>query len=505
MAPSARSLKRSLLLLFPTFFAFASTCQAQTNVLTWHNDLARTGQNLTELILTPELVNSQNFGLLKNFQVDGKVDAQPLYVSALALPGVSGRHNVLFIATEHDSVYAIDADTAAIYWQKSMLGTGETTSDDHNCSQVAPEIGITATPAIDLAAGPHGTLFVVAMSKTSSSAYIQRIHALDITTGAEQFNGPVAVQATYPGTGDGSSNGTVTFAPGQYKERPALLVQYGTLYTSWGSHCDERPYSGWMMAYSETTLAQTSAISFAPNGYEAAPWNAGAGPAADSAGNIYISLGNGLFDTALTTPGFPSQEDYGNSLVKLALQAGKLNVLDYWTMYNSDTESDSDIDLGSGGFMLLPNFTDTKGTGRYLAVAAGKDGNLYVADRTHMGHYDSANDGTIYQQLTGALPGGVWGSPAYFNNHVYYGSVNSNLRSFSIVDAKLVSSPVQITAITFPYPGTTPSISAWGASNAIVWAAANANPAVLHAYDANNLSTEFYNSSQAAAGRDHFG
>jgi hypothetical protein len=259
------------------------------------------------------------------------------------------------------------------------------------------------------------------------------------------------------------------------------------------------------MAYNETTLAQTSVISFAPNGYEAAPWNSGAGPAADTAGNIYISLGNGLFDTALTTAGFPSKEDYGNSLVRLALQSGKLNVLDYWTMYNSDTESNSDTDLGSGGLMLLPNFTDAKGTGRYLSVAAGKDGNLYVADRTHMGHYDATNDGTIYQQLTGALPGGVWGSPAYFNSHVYYGSVNSNLRSFSIVDAELVSSPVQITATTFPYPGTTPSISAWGTSNAILWAAANTSPAVLHAYDANNLNTEFYNSNQAASGRDHFG
>ena len=503
MAPSVPPSLKKVLFLMPIVFANSLPSHAQNDVLTWHNDIARTGQNLSESILTPALVNSTNFGLIANVAVDGKVDAQPLYASAITLPG-QGTHNILYIATEHDSVYAVNADSGTIYWQKSLLAAGETTSDDRNCGQVTPEIGITSTPVIDRSAGAHGTIFLVAMSKDASGNYYQRIHALDLTTGAEQANSPVVVQATYPGTGDGSSNGVVTFSPGQYKERPGLLLMNGALYTSWGSHCDDRPYAGWLMAYSENTLKQTSVIDFAPNGSDAALWNAGAGPAADSSGNIYVALANGTFDTTLTAAGFPSGGDYGNAIAKLALQNGKLNVLDYWTMYNSDSESNGDVDLGSGGLMVLPNQVDSTGTTRYLAVAAGKDNNLYLVDRNNMGHYDANNDGTIYQQLSGALPGGVWSSPAYFNGNIYYGSVGSNLRAFQLSQAKLVTSAVQTTSTTFAYPGTTPSVSAYGAANGIVWATENTNPAVLHAYEAGNLDAELYNSNQAGT-RDHFG
>ena len=480
----------------------AAQASAQTDVLTWHNDAQRTGQNVTESILTPAKVNSTSFGLLRNVVVDGKVDAQPLYVSALGVG--SKRHNVLLIATEHDSVYAADADTGTVLWQRSLLGTGETTSDTRNCDQVVPEIGITATPAIDRLAGPHGTAFVVAMSKDASGNYFHRIHALDLTTGAEQFNGPVAVHATYPGTGDGSSGGTVTFDPKQYKERPGLLIVNGTLYTSWGSHCDIRPYGGWLMTYNETSLAQTGVLDFVPNGSDAAPWNAGAGPGADAEGNVYLSLGNGTFDTTLNGQGFPARGDYGNALVKVGPPASGLQVKDYWTMYNSDAESSVDADLGSGGAMLLPDLLDATGKVRHLLVAAGKDHNLYVADRDNMGKYDASSDGTIYQQLTGALQGGVWSSPAYFNSRVYYGSVGQVLQSFQVSAAKLMASPVQTTSTVFGYPGTTPSISALGTANGIVWATENTSPAVLHAYDAGNLGTEFYNSKQAGT-RDQFG
>jgi len=496
------SLKSSIFFAILIFLAGAFACHAQTDVLTWHNDNARTGQNLSESILTPAQVNSKNFGLLANVKVDGKVDAQPLYVSALTFPTL-GTHNVLYIATEHDSVYAVDADSGKIYWRRTMLGSGEITSDIRNCDQVGPEIGITSTPVIDRMAGAHGTIYLVAMSKNRSGSYFQRVHALDLVTGLEQINSPVTVKATYPGTGDASENGTVTFDPKQYKERPGLLLVNGTLFTAWGSHCDSRPYSGWLMAYNGKTLAQLSTFDFAPNGSEAAPWNAGAGPAADSAGNIYISLGNGTFDTTLNAQGFPSHADYGNSLVKLSFTNNKLAVLDYWTMYNSTRESGGDVDLGSGGYMLLPDLVDATGKTRHLSVAAGKDGNLYVADRDKMGHYDAANDGTIYQQLTGALPGGVWSSPAYFNGHVYYGSVYSTMRSFEITNAKL--GLAQTTATTFTYPGALPSVSAYNSSNGIVWTSENTNPAVLHAYDANNLNTELYNSDEAAASRDHFG
>lgn len=483
----------------------ASCCvaQAQIDVVTWHNDSSRTGQNLSETILTPSQVNASNFGLLKNVPVDGKVDAQPLYVSALNIPN-QGTHNVLFVASEHDSVYAVDADNGQVLWQKSMLASGETTSDARNCDQVTPEIGITATPAIDRQTGAHGTIYLVAMSKDASGNYHHRVHALDLTTGAEQPNSPTEVHATYPGSEDGSSNGTVVFDPKQYKERPGLLLLNGQLYTSWSSHCDIRPYGGWMMTYDKNSLQQTSAFDFVPNGSDAAPWNAGAGPAADAAGNVYISLGNGTFDTSLNLQGFPNQGDFGNAMVKLALQNSKLHAIDYWTMYNSNDESNSDTDLGSGGLMLLPDQLDATGRVRHLAVAAGKDSNLYVADRDNMGHFNASSNANLYQELGGALPGGIWSSPAYFNGHVYYGSVGSNLRSFGISGGRLVNAP-QTSSNGFGYPGTTPSISAYNQSNGIVWAPENGSLAVLHAYDAGDLTKELYNSNQAANSRDHFG
>jgi outer membrane protein assembly factor BamB len=472
---------------------------AQVDVLTWHNDNARTGQNLAEAILTPANVNSTNFGKLFSVAVDGKVDAQPLYASALSI-AQQGTHNVVYVATEHDSVYAIDADTGTILWKVSVLGTGETTSDSRNCNQVVPEIGITATPVIDRATG---LLYVTAMSKDGSGAYHQRLHSLDLASGADRSI--VEVQATTPGTGDGSSNGTVTFAPGQYKDRPGLLLVGSTLYTSWGSHCDIRPYSGWLIAYSTTTGQQTGVVSFAPNGSDAAPWNAGAGPAADAAGNVFISLGNGTFDTTLTAQGFPSKGDYGNAVVKLSMAGGQLTPIDYWTMYNSDTESGYDTDLGSGGVMLLPVQVDSKGKAWQLAVAAGKDHNLYVLNQANMGKFDASSNATLYQELAGALSNGVWSSPAYFDGHVYYGSVASVLRSFDVKGALLSSSPSSSTEAVFSYPGTTPSVSAYGREHGIVWALTNNNPAVLHAYDATNLATELYNSSQAAGSRDQFG
>ncbi len=490
-----------------TAILLLGTCQvavfAQTNVLTYHNDLARTGQNLSETILTPANVNSSSFGKLFTVPVDGKVDAQPLYVSALAIAGAS--HDVVFAATEHDSVYAFDAQTGTVYWHVSLLNPGETPSDDRGCGQVTPEIGITATPVIDRAAGPHGTIHLVAMSKDASGNYYQRLHALDITTGAEEFGGPIAVQASYPGSGDNSSNGQVVFDPKQYKSRPGLLLLNGVVYTSWGSHCDIRPYTGWIIGYNSTTLQQTAVFNFAPNGSEAALWNCGGGPAVDAQGNIFVAVANGTFDTTLTAQGFPSGGDYGNAFVKLTPENGGLVTTDYWTMDNSESESSQDIDLGSGGIMLLPDMLDANGAVRHLAVGAGKDSNLWVVDRDNMGKFDSQANATIYQELAGALPGGIFGNPAYFNGRVYFGAVGDVIRSFQLTSARLSASPVSTSANSFPYPGATPSISANGSAGAILWAVENNIPAVLHAYDANDLASELYNSNQAASGRDQFG
>jgi hypothetical protein len=471
-----------------------------TDVVTYHNDIARTGQNLNEAILTPVNVTSTTFGKIGFDSVDGRVDAQPLYLSNVNIPG-QGTHNVLYVVTEHDSVYAFDADSGTQLWRVSTLTAGETPSDDRNCGQVSPEIGITATPVIDRTRGPNGAMYLVEMSKNSAN-YFQRLHALDVTTGAELFGGPKVVQATFPGTGDNSSNGNVVFDPAQYKERAGLLLLNGIIYTGWASHCDIRPYTGWIMAYSASTLAQTSVLNVVPNGSEGAIWMAGDGLAADSAGNIYLLDANGDFDATLNSNGFPSNGDYGNAFLKLSTSSG-LAVADYFEMENQQQENSSDTDLGSGGEMLLPDLTDGSGHVWHLAVGAGKDSNLYVVNRDSMGKFNP-NSNNIYQELPGVLSGGVWAMPAYFNGTVYYGSVGNQIQAFKITNAKLSTSATGHSNNSFAYPGTTPSISANGTSNAILWAVENSGTAVLHAYDANNLSNELYNSNQAGS-RDQFG
>ncbi len=490
--------KRIAFQAFVLFALSAGVGFSQTNVLTWHNDNARTGQNLTETILTPENVTPTTFGLLFTVPVDGLVDAQPLYVSGLSIAGQVSK-NVVFAATENDSVYAFDADTGVVYWQASLLGSGEVPSDDRSCAQVTPRIGITSTPVIDLKAGPHGTIFLVAMSKDASGNYYQRLHALDITTGAELGASPTLIQPTYTGLGD------VTWDPSQYKDRAGLLLVNGIVYTSWAAHCDRDPYTGWTVGFDESTLQQSNVFNFTPNGSQGSIWGAGAGPAADAQGNLFFAVANGTFDSLLNSSKFPRLLDFGNAFVKLTLQSGSLVATDYWTMYNSVIESGGDVDLGSGGIMLLPDQKDATGTVRSLAVGAGKDSNLYVVDRNNMGKFDSAGDATIYQQLTGALPGGIWSNPAYFNGFVYYGAVGDYIRAFQLDSALLSASPVSMTLNSFGYPGMTPSISANGTSNAILWAVENNKPAVLHAFDPTDLATEFYNSNQAAGGRDQFG
>jgi outer membrane protein assembly factor BamB len=474
---------------------------AGTDVLTYKNDLSRTGQNLAESTLTLANVNSASFGLLRNLMVDGKVDAQPLYVSQLSVSGSA--HNVVYVATEHDSVYAFDADTGSALWQVSLLASGETLSDTHGCSQVVPEIGITSTPVIDRGAGAHGTLYVVAMSKDASSAYHQRLHALDLVTGAELLGGPSEIAATSPTVGGGTS----TFSPGQYEERAALLLLNGTVYTSWTSHCDGAPYYGWIIAYSASTLSRVAVLNVAPNSGGTGPaiWMSGGGPAADSAGNIYLITANGAFETALDGNGFPTNRDFGNSFLKLSMAGGPLSVADYFTMYNEVAESAADEDLGSGGVMLLPDLTDTSNAIRHLVIGAGKDGNIYVVDRDAMGKFNPAGNGKIWQQVSGALSGGVFSTPAYFNGTVYYGDVGDTLKAFTLSGARLPATPQSQSATLFGFPGTAPAVSANGTSAAIVWAHENSNPAVLHAFDAANLQHELYNSNQAAGNRDQFG
>jgi hypothetical protein len=475
--------------------------QMPPDVVTFHNDNARSGQNLKETFLSPANVNPTTFGLINFLPVDGKVAAQPLFLGAVNIPN-QGTHDLLYVATEHDSVYAFDATLGAMLWHTSLLGANETPSDELNCAEAhTPEIGVTATPVIDRHRGTHGTIYVQAMSKDDSGNYHQRLHALDIATGNELANSPTEIQASYPGTGDNSVAGIVVFDPKMYFDRAALLLVNGVVYTTWASHCDVGPYTGWIIGYDADTLAQSHVLNLTPNGSKGAIWMSGSGPAADDAGNIYLANANGTFGPTLDAHGLPTTSNFGNCFLKIATspQTQQLFVSDYFTMFNTAWNSDTDTDLGSGGVVLLPDQVFNSTTYQ-LALSASKDGTVYIVDRNKMGHFDPNGD-TIYQELHYSQQG-VWSTPTYFQNTLYYGALNEPIKAYSIQNARLSLTPTDQSLHSFPYPGATPSISASGSDNAILWAVENnADLAVLHAYDPANLSNEIYNSGT----RDQFG
>ena len=468
-------------------------------MLTYHNDIERTGQNLTESVLTTSNINNvtnptPSFGQLFQDSVDGLVDAQPLIKTQVSIPG-HGVHDVLYVVTENDSVYAFDADTSGPpLWQVSVVGTGEAPSDPRGCSQVPNQIGITSTPVIDPSAGPNGTIYLVAMSKnTTTSAYIQRLHALDMTTGAEEFGGPATVTATFsPGP---------AFSPGQYKERAALLLLNGQIITTWASHCDDKPYNGWIMAYDQNTLAQTSVLDITPSGSEGAIWQAGGGPAADSSGNIYLLDGNGTFDTTLTAQEFPSKGDFGNGFLKLSNSSG-LQVTDFFEPYDTVNESNEDADLGSGASMVLPDMTDSTGTTRSLAVGAGKDGNIYLVNRTNLGKWNSTSNNNLnaYQVLTGALDNGEWAVPAYFNFTLYYGGVSEPLQAFGLLRPSSERCRRRSAARPTPTPGHRRAFRPTArATQSCGQSRMDQAVEFCTLMMATNLATELYNSSKVAA------
>jgi hypothetical protein len=482
-------------------FSVASASSAQVAVATQHNDNYRTGQNTSETILTPANVNATKFGKLFSQTVDGYVYAQPLYVPNVSIPG-KGTHNVVYVATEHDSLYAFDADNktgsnASPLWQVSFINPGAginvVTSGDVNCTDLVPEIGITGTPAIDLSTR---TMYVVAKTKESGN-FVHKMHAIDITTGAEKFGGPVVVQAQFKGTADGSS--TVTFEPHREAQRAGLLVQNGLVYIAWASHCDVGPYHGWVLAYDAQTLQQKGVWNATPNGGLGGFWQSGAGIAADSNNSLYLASGNGTFDKD------QGGKDYGDSIIKLGFNAiGKLVAKGYFTPHDQQFLQETDTDLGSGGVLLIPDRPGKKHP--FLLVQVGKEGTVYVNNRISLGKFNPNSDDQIIQNLPGAV-GGMWAMPAFWNNNVYFGGVGDNLKMFSFdpVAGLLSTTPVSNTLTFFDYPGTTPSISANGTSNGIVWALqTSGNPEVLRAYDATHLSTELYNTTQNSA-RDNPG
>jgi outer membrane protein assembly factor BamB len=477
---------------------------APANVNTWHNDDARTGLNPNEIVLTPANVNSTNFGKLFVIPTDGRVTAQVLYRSALSIPG-KGFHNVVFIATEHDSVYACDADDGTVLWHATLLKAGETPSDNTGCN-IMPEVGITSTPVIG-----NGVIYVQGMSKDSTGAYHQRLHALNLATGAEMPGSPVENTATFAGTGD-----EPVFNPRQHFDRAGLVLSKGVIYTTWTAFCDRPPYSGWIMGYN-TSLQQVSVLSITPNGGYGSIWQSGAAPAVDGNGHLFLMTANGTFDTTFDPNGFPLQRDFGNAFLQLGPAAARgLDVVDYFAPYNTVDMSSTDHDLGSGGTMLLPDMADAAGHTRHLALGAGKDGHIYIADRDNMGKFNPNSNANLYQDVDAtALRSQCFSSPAFFGTHLYYAVWTQPLRQFEFVDARLNPVPSAVSSNTFGYPGTTPSISANGTASGIVWVADTGNPnaegtdpaaiATLRAYDATNVGKELYNSNQAANARDQFG
>jgi hypothetical protein len=478
---------------------------AGVSVLTYHYDNARTGANTNETVLTPLNVNTNTFGKLFTQIVDGYVYAQPLVVTNVTIPG-KGVHDVVYVATEHDSVYAFDAETnMAPLWQVSFInpaaGVTPVSSGDVGCGDLVPEIGVTSTPVIDPATG---TIYLESKTKeitNNVTKYVHRLHALDITTGAEKFGGPVPIQPSVAGTGDGNNGaGQVPFDGQTQLNREALLLNHGVVYLGYASHCDIGPYHGWLIGYNAQTLAFSNVFNTAPNGGQAGIWQSGGGPATDTNGNIYVMTGNGTFDGA-------TNKDYGDSFLKLSITNG-LALNDFFTPSNQQSLSDQDQDLNSGGQIVLPDEVGGATTNLHLLVGAGKQGTIYLIRRDNMGQFGVTNK--IAQTFGGAI-GGSFDTPAYFNKTLYYLGAGDVLKAFAINNGQINTTPLSQGPSGFNFPGATPTISANGTNDAIVWAIesdayASSGPAILHAYNATNVAMELYNSTLAQSGtRDNPG
>jgi hypothetical protein len=474
--------------------------RAQVNVTTWHNDLARTGANTQETTLTTANVNVNTFGKLFAASVDGQVYAQPLYLSGVSIG--AGTHNVLYIATEHDSVYAIDADSGTIYAHVSLIPAGGTTvnsSSDLNCGDINPEVGITGTPVIDPATN---ILYVVSKAKVNGNV-VQQLHALSAATLTEELNGPVEIDAEVPGTAPDGNGTTVTFNPILENQRPGLALENGHVLIGWAAHCDNPPYHGWLISYSASTLSQEAVWNTTPdsepNGSTQSPqggiWMAGAAPAVDANGDIYVTSGNGYWNGG---------RDLSDSVVKLGPPANDtFPLLDYFTPFDQGGTGDSDV--GSAGPILFP----TTSSGAQLLVQQGKQGTIYLMNRNNLGK-DCASlsspctssDTQIPQELRGATPG-VLSSPVYWNGNVYWPSY-SNLFAWSVDPSSglISSSPTSQSAQTFARTAAV-SLSASGTTNGILWLMQNTSE--ILAFDATNLSNILWTSAQASGGRDSAG
>jgi hypothetical protein len=525
---------------------------ALSGVLTYHNDLARDGANMKEYALSPSNVNTITFGKLFSCPVRGAIYTQPLWVRGVTIAG--GTHNVIFVATQHDTAYAFDADASPCvqYWHVNLLdplhgGTaGETPvtwNDVGNCfGDIYPEAGVTGTPVIDPSTN---TIYMVSASEANPSnsgncsgtvaTFYHRLHALDLATGHEKFNAPVTIAASVPGTGDGSVGGIVSFASQFEHQRSGLALDGRMVVLAFAAHEDASPYHGWVLCYKAANVQQQLAVfNTTPNGGLGGIWGGGGAPAIDALGNIYVATGNGVFDEMPPT----LNNDYSDSILRLqpfngvTSNGSNLAIAGWFTPYDQTILSWYDWDLGSGASVLLPNQSSGNGP-THLLTELGKEGVIYLIDRDNMGQYDPVDLDQIWQFVAGVLqPGnGQWGTPVFWQNYLYTGGAFDFLKQFTFIPSteKFDTSVSSYSTFQFGYPGPTPSVSSHGASNGIVWAldtglygfaspnapgencyqdpppAACSGPAILHAYSATNLASELWNSSMAGNNRDAAG
>jgi len=513
--------------LFAGFLAFTSLpAVAQVSVWTYHNDNRRTGLNTNETILNLTNVNATTFGKLFSYAVDGYVYAQPLYVPNLNIQG-RGTHNVFFIATEHNTVYAFDADSAGaaggLLW-KTNLGAAAVTTvpgvftnknfgaryNNNAYTDIEPEVGITGTPVIDT---NSGTLYVDAFTGEVGGGvtnYFHRLHALNLTNGTERSFSPVVVTAAVAGTGVDSVGGRVTFNAKQENQRCALTLAGRIVYLAYAGYADTDPYHGWVIGFNATNLVQltnyvfnttpnSTIAAYGGNAAEGGIWMGGGGLSVDDNINLFFEVGNGIFNVTNNS----GKTEYGDSFMKLSTTNG-LAVADYFTPWNQFTLQANDTDLGSGGLLILP---DQPGSFPHLLVGAGKEGKIYLINRDQLttgnNHFDSTNSIDFIVQSLASRIKGSFDTPAYFNGRIYYAGNGDNLKAFTLTNGLMSGVGVLTnTARTFSFPGATPVISANGTNSGIVWALQMGTPAVLVAGNATNFITELYNSSQAAGNRD---
>lgn len=444
---------------------------ATGNYTTWKNDNLRTGLQKNETQLTTSNVNSTSFGVKFSVSVDAAVYAQPLYMSGLTINGAT--HNVVFVATENDSVYAFDADNSGSpLWKKNLLNGGVPIPQANVGSTIFNGIGITSTPVIDV---NTNTIYVVTEDLENSTDYVFRLHALDVTTGNEKFGGPKVISDP-------------NFQPKEQLQRPALLLANGNVYFAFGSQGDHSPWHGWIFAYTAGGLSKVAAYNATSTGSAGGIWGGGNAMGADSDGNIYAATGNGSWN---------GTTNLGMSYIKLS---PNLSVIDYFSPFDEQTLSNGDRDLGSGGFLLVP---DQSGTYPHELIGCGKPTPIYVVNRDDMGHLHAGVDSQIIQELPNVVGGGsgtqssdhCFTSPAYWNGTLYFVGNNDVIKAFKLDPSTgtLSSSPTSQGSFTFGFPGGQPVVSANGSSNGIVWVI-DRKAAALHAYDASDLSKSFYTS-----------